>query len=561
MNGIFDLPARLINGAKISASYINKLIDSIRRRTIIAGRGIITQSTPNGTVVSVIGNMGGNTLISGSGDAPWKVRYSGGKYQVYIPDGALSIRIRKSDSAVQYLTMKSAINSVLNTSTDGDWYDFATAIPELSKDVVCNIYDDLKFGVCFEGYAAFNATGNFLSSFPIAHIESSSEIEQIAVGSYMADITIPPQYGTQLRMSPTNGTTLTDAILAASGGSGGGSDLVPSSAIPQFDTTNGNAGTSEAYSRGDHSHPLQVDDNTAPSMVDPTVPESDAGSSEAYARADHVHGADFMANSANSGVGVDSLMPDGGEDGMGAVGGSSKAAPIDHSHPLNDDIEGNDVGVEIDPLVEGAESDVDYKGQSKHYALADHTHPLYNVAPLADKAEAGITDALMQPDGGGEDGDGTGDIGFDSGDGTDVYLAAPISHQHPLNCAKDASNIKAAAKDGDAGTAKTYARTDHVHPIPTPELTNINGILGFPVQGAIHQDASQQPTSTTLPFNDTEWIRDSATVNGFTISVLCRLTRNESGQVVGWFRDLTFDKYGAVRKVSAVTIGEILETY
>lgn len=542
---LYDIPSRLPPFAKIGVGWLNKLLDSIRRRTVIAGYGIKTTHTPNGVVVSLSQRL---SPRRGGDIAPWKVERSGEGFKVYIPKGAFAVHVKRPMLNDISISPSESENSIANEEVEGydGWYSIG-GHPSLSDSIVAAVRDDGHIEVGFFGYLS----RAYIAYFPIAHAPKSGKITQIAYGSFLIDIAIPPRYGTEMTLAPDNPTSISQAIANMSGG-GGGLDASPSDAVPKVDSEDGDAGTNKAYSRGDHAHPLNVNDEELPKPIDGSITESDSGTSPSYARADHVHGAEFMANSPNSEVTADDLLPDGGTNGEASVGGSAKAAPIDHSHPLNVDETGEEVGTEIVPEVSAdSEPSMDYGGESMNYARADHTHPIFGFAPLADTSKSGITDALMLKDGSGS-GEYGGGVGFDSTNPQDVFFAAPIGHSHPLNVPSSSDEPKVIVFEGSVGTEKTYARSDHAHAFPS-DGNNSTGIGAdiAPVGTSTSEDVAGSSYGTGC---DSSWTRQSDNENGFTIPIMVGMKYVNNVPTV-FFRNMKIDRYGMVRGISSVTYG------
>lgn len=540
---LYDIPSRLPPFAKIGVGWLNKLLDSIRRRTVIAGYGIKTTHTPNGVVVSLSQRLSSTPRRD---IAPWKVERSGGVFRVYIPEGAFAVRIRRPMADDITTSPSESKNAIANEAVDGydEWYSIGEH-PLLSKYIIAGVGADGSIRVGFLGFMS----SQWITYFPVAYAPKSGKITQIAYGSFLIDITIPPRYGTEMTLAPDNATSITQAIANMSGG--GGLDASPSDAIPKVDEEDGDAGTNKAYSRGDHSHPLNVNDEELPEPIYGSKTESDSGISPSYARADHVHGVEFMANSPNSEVVADDLLPDGGTNGEALVGGSDKAAPIDHSHPLNVDETGEEVGTEIVPEVsEDAEPSTDYGGESMHYARADHTHPIFGFAKLADSAQVGIGITLLK-DGDGDE-EGGGNVGFDSTNPQDVFLSAPICHSHPLNVPGSTDTPENIVFDGSSGVARTYARSDHAHAFPS-DGNNSTGIGGddAPIGTSTTDDVAGSSYGTGY---DSSWTRQSDNENGFTIPIMVGMKYVNKVPTV-FFRNMKIDRYGMVRGISSVTYG------
>lgn len=161
---------------------------------------------------------------------------------------------------------------------------------------------------------------------------------------------------------------------------------------------------------------------------------------------------------------------------------------------------------------------------------------------------------------------------------------ARLDHTHPLNCKElhDSSstgnnvknNIKPIGFDpskstsgygASYGTDHYYARTDHIHPLPTNGIgaTGIGSDITFyairysqnnrVIQSANFTDYSQDSSKFNYgssSYSQT-WKRDSTSNNnGFVINVCCGVGNFGNTSTVGLvFRKLTFDKYGLCREV------------
>ncbi|KAA6379313.1 MAG: hypothetical protein EZS28_025159, partial [Streblomastix strix] len=133
-------------------------------------------------------------------------------------------------------------------------------------------------------------------------------------------------------------------------------DIVPdqvtpaSDATPLVDSGTGVAGTSNEYSRGDHTHPLQVSD-VLPSK-DTSV--GTVGQPSSYARSDHQHSIQT----------VDTIPVTDSTDG--SYGTVDSYTRNDHFHPIN--VQTN---ASIISIVDG----VGNNGTSAYYSRHDHVHP------------------------------------------------------------------------------------------------------------------------------------------------------------------------------------------
>lgn len=181
--------------------------------------------------------------------------------------------------------------------------------------------------------------------------------------------------------------------------------IVAGSDNPAKDSgTNGVVGTSSAYARADHAHPLNV--STTVPVVDGTAA---VGTSTAYARSDHKHP-----------LNVSTTVPV--VDGTAAVGTSTAYARSDHKHPLN-------VSTTV-PVVDGTAA----VGTSTAYARSDHKHP----------ANVGTTVGAAL---------GTAAAGT-------ATVCARADHVHPLPAITSLSGTLAIAHGGTGATSAASARAN-----------------------------------------------------------------------------------------------------
>ncbi|KAA6403526.1 MAG: hypothetical protein EZS28_000954 [Streblomastix strix] len=132
-------------------------------------------------------------------------------------------------------------------------------------------------------------------------------------------------------------------------------NIVPDQVTPASDATplsdgTATAGISTEYSRGDHTHPLNITT---------TIPPSDSvsgsvGTANYYARNNHSHPLNITT----------SILPQ--DSASGSVGTANYYARNDHLHPIN--VETNPSNI---PIVNG----VGANGSSSFYARQDHVHP------------------------------------------------------------------------------------------------------------------------------------------------------------------------------------------
>lgn len=171
-----------------------------------------------------------------------------------------------------------------------------------------------------------------------------------------------------------------------------------------------------------------------------------------------------------------------------------------------------------------------------------------------------------------------------------IPYPAKFDHSHPLNVRdlhesnSTGNNVKYNIKPIDFdptkstsgygasyGTDTFYARTDHVHPLPTggtgatgvgSDNTMNSGIFDSAEMQNVVSPSNDPDTQSDAyygndKFNQT-WKRDSTgNTNGFKINVVCSIG-NQGYSNVMFFRTLTFDKYGLCREVSAVEKGVVL---
>jgi hypothetical protein len=155
---------------------------------------------------------------------------------------------------------------------------------------------------------------------------------------------------------PDTGTTVPD----------GGSELMPA--------PSGFLGLDAAYSRRDHSHPVNVSAALPAAVAD----TASAGVSLRYSREDHVH----VGGSGS----LDTVAPLA--DGTAAVGVSTKGAHGDHVHPSN-----------VGATAPSAPNTAAAAGSSLVYARVDHVHParatgLGSVVTMANSGTAAAQTAF-----------------------------------------------------------------------------------------------------------------------------------------------------------------------
>ena len=208
------------------------------------------------------------------------------------------------------------------------------------------------------------------------------------------------------------------------------------------------------------------------------------------------------------------------------------------------------------------------------YAAASHTHAYSFAAGLVAIEDGsyitGITEssnasggtittvASVHPTSGNYAGTGTSR-------GLSNYPARS-DHSHPLNLVDvlgspitAATGIKPVGGTGAFGSLNYYCRLDHVHPMPTGGI-GASGIGSAPPQESV---ASSVSASRYGNGYDATWDRDLSLDggDGFKVSLCVGLKPvNIGGGImsnVAFFRTFTFDKFGLVRAVSAVTHGMV----
>lgn len=629
-----DIPDRLPIGAvRLTGSWFNKLLDAVRRRTIIEGRGIRASATPNGVIISCTATAQ-TSSVSEETVKPWDMRFvdlgsNQMRLDVYLPQGIKGLTVL--DFGFNGASGDHNVYECFNPYIGDGWYSVGVSsvtnleaimseTSDYSRTVSAFFYSQngsSNRSIAFQGsvgtrrFSSANVPDGYviaaqyifgmmadgegggyeavstsrLSTFPINKVKDASAQDiKYKSGAYDYD-TVYYEIELLKGRMPS--------------GTGAIADL--SDDIPLIDSSTGSAGSSTGAARADHRHPLQVDDSKPPEPIpvwniDPSLATGgEVGSSKGYARADHVHPfppivANEEAQDAESEEWYLDMMPDG-EGGsvtgaspsdppveIGSVGSSERAAPIDHSHPLNVTTDTSVPKAIIDEdLYEGTGSvEEECLGKSREYARADHTHVISGVPWLANNPDlpTGATDGVeMMPD---ED-SASGSFG----DGT---LAAPIDHRHPMNLNPLDTWMGTGGATGESGggdvangcifpiggtsaffgVSPHYCREDHRHPLPT-DGTGANGIVGAaPYETADAQSISAGATSSGYGtgYNST-WDRTvnfatGGTGAGFKISVVNKIAYNPSlGYFVAYFRTMTFDAYGLCKNVSAVKCAQI----
>lgn len=573
-----DIPDRLPMGAvRLMGSWFNKLLDAVRRRTIIEGRGIRATSTPNGVIISCT-STSKSASVADDTVKPWDMRFvdvgdSKLRLDVYIPQGnkGLSfVPVEFNGSPWGYVEI------ILNPYIGDGWYAVGETTTAHLEDIfnygwTSGVFAQAfvgggKYAIAFEGgdgvgsFTSAVTTGyEILNGYCIGKLVEEDGGYGVITTSRISSFTVNQMevpFATEIAMSSGDASTVYAVVngIKERMPSGGGALAELSDDIPLSDTQEGSAGSSTGAARADHQHPLQVDDSKPPEPIpvwniDPSLATGgEVGSSTGYARADHVHPfPPIVANEdAQDEEGEEwylDMMPDG-EGGsvtgaspsdppveIGSVGSSERASPIDHSHPLNVTTD-TSVPKEIidDDLYSGTGSvEEECLGKSRAYARADHTHVISGVPWLANNPDlpTGATDGVeMMPD---ED-SASGSFG----DGT---LAAPIDHRHPMNLNPldtwmGASGATGESGGGDVadgcifpiggtsaffGISPHYCREDHRHPLPT-DGTGANGIVGAkPYETADSQSisAGATPSGYGNGYNAT-WSRDANFATGGT---------------------------------------------
>lgn len=627
-----DIPDRLPMGAvRLMGSWFNKLLDAVRRRTIIQGNGIRTQATPNGVIISASSSPSAGVSKADGEYEPWDIRINEEYVEIYLPQNSIQITaFEKGEDNILGTKYDTYYPTIVNTqSEDSGWYKvcktsntWITTPSDGGHRILALIYKTqslttfsyrIAFGVHI-GSAEISTTATIGGSWSgLYHrcIGTAEFSDREIVSAYSAskentilinDLEIP-ETGWDISFSATDSQPVSEKIIQLQNrmpsGTGAIADL--SDDIPLIDYSIGSAGSSTDAARADHQHPMQVDDSKPPEPIpvwniDPSLATGgEVGSSTGYARADHIHPfppivANEEAQYAEGEEWYLDMMPDG-EGGsvtgaspsdppveIGSVGSSERAAPIDHSHPLNVTTDTSKPKAIIDEdLYEGTGSvEEECLGKSREYARADHTHVISGVPWLANNPDlpTGATDGVeMMPD---ED-SASGSFGY----GT---LAAPIDHRHPMNLNPLDTWISGSGATGEGGGGDVadgcifpiggtsaffgisphYCREDHRHPLPTDGI-GANGIVGSePYETADSQSISAGATSSGYGagYNAT-WDRNvnfatGGTGAGFQISVVNKISYNPSlGYFVAYFRTLTFDAYGLCKNVSEVKCAQI----
>lgn len=313
----------------------------------------------------------------------------------------------------------------------------------------------------------------------------------------------------------------------------------------------------------------------------------------------------------------------------GYIGDSEIAARADHVHPLNFcSSKPRPIGIPYGGsgsigYIENGEKDFGLFGRigippfggtghyishelTNSYALSNHVHPYGFCTPTSTNASDSNRPYNTFPDGVNNrfssvvlntNGTVTPKYYWETPQpsGTDTTLKfgnsgvcpypSRLDHTHPLNC----RDLHVSSSTGDSvkdniqpidfdptkstsgygasyGTDTFYARTDHVHPLPTGGT----GATGVGSDNGTHSNAFE----TLSPSNDPDtqvnayygsgnfsqtWERDSTgNTNGFKINVVCSIGNRGYSNVL-FFRTLTFDKYGLCREVSEVKEGVELQ--
>lgn len=296
------------------------------------------------------------------------------------------------------------------------------------------------------------------------------------------------------------------------------------------DTTNkyGNSGVCPFPARLDHTHPLNVIDlhKTGAKVEDyvkPIIDTASFGTEDTYARVDHQHKYTFT----NGPLATYNFLYESLPDGCSNYFDIEKYNGYYYGGLKSVGIVRNDVSIKNG-----------WKGSLKFPASVDHTHPL-NFIELHD---LGATGNYVK------------------------NYVKPVS----FDASKSASGYGASY-----GTSNYYARVDHTHPLPVDGLTS-----GTPATGATALSTryysskitttSKTPTILTAlqsvngnvvnryvgdDLNDAtfkqSWTRDSSSnTRGFKINVVS-FVGTDAQRPILYFRELTFDKYGICRSVSA----------
>lgn len=83
-----ECPHGLMPGDKITRTWIDELLRAIRRQRPVAGPGLRTRITPDGTVLTV---TAAPERPANAGLAPFAVRFHAGQWEIYMPTGCVNV--------------------------------------------------------------------------------------------------------------------------------------------------------------------------------------------------------------------------------------------------------------------------------------------------------------------------------------------------------------------------------------------------------------------------------------------------------------------------------------
>ena len=124
------------------------------------------------------------------------------------------------------------------------------------------------------------------TSYSWARFKGDQGVQGISiVGLEEYDVTHTPGGYDYYKLTRSDNGTPVEALGPFAVRNGQDGEGSPGDSVPLLDSVGGTVGSATAYSRQDHQHPLQVNDNVLPSIEG----IASSGSQDTYARTDHVH--------------------------------------------------------------------------------------------------------------------------------------------------------------------------------------------------------------------------------------------------------------------------------
>ena len=219
----------------------------------------------------------------------------------------------------------------------------------------------------------------------------------------------------------------------------------------------------------------------------------------------------LVASLQNAGIGG-AVQPNAYPEGSDAAEKLANAQALAELAPKSDAIV-NDVETPGNTKQDIADAAIARIGTSGNAARADHVHP----SPIRSTITDGLTTAQMSV----------------------LASHAPASPEIVSSSETDAHKVSR------MGTSIFAAREDHVHPVPNDSTTPGELVCGWRNSDGV--DAGTTPKTDT-------WARDTAT-HGVVLKVVTRTWSNRGDVFVLW-RELTFDRYGALVSVGAESFGD-----